>query len=161
MQADGVAHAAFALAALVLGGWVLSRPKGTEAHRAVGMLYVLSSFSVNVTALTIYRGDGTFGVFHALAVVNLTVLLTGFSSAFLRRPRNTWIRYHYYFMGWSYVGLCAAAGAEAGVRIPGASFLPGVAVPTVLITLVGGSWVQRSARATISRVARAADVGRA
>jgi uncharacterized membrane protein len=86
---------------------------GTERHRVVGLLYVLSLCRVNVTALTVYRVFGRFGVFHALAVINLAILLVGFGAAFLKRPRGTWLVYHYYFMGWSYVGLCAAAGAEA------------------------------------------------
>ena len=152
MQADGVAHTAFAFAALALGGWNLLRPKGTEAHRAVGILYVLSLFSVNVLGLTIYRGDGRFGVFHVLAIVNLAVLLVAFGAVFLRRPRQAWLRYHYYFMGWSYVGLCAAAGAEVGVRLPGVSLALGAAVPTIVITIVGGTWVHLRPEHTLERV---------
>lgn len=150
MQPAGVAHTAFAVASLALGGGVLGLPKGTELHRVVGVLYVLSLFGVDATALTIYRVFGTFGVFHALAIVNVAILLVGFGAAFLRRPSDSWLQYHYYFMGWSYVGLCAAAGAELGVRIPGVSFVPGVAVPTVAITLLGGAWVQVRHRTTLS-----------
>ncbi|MFI5235275.1 MAG: hypothetical protein ACHQXA_06135 [Gemmatimonadales bacterium] len=155
MRPDGIAHTAFALGALGLGGWGLWNPKGTELHRLIGMLYVLSLFSVNAIALTIYRGDGSFGVFHLLAIVNLAILLVGFGAAFLRRPRGAWLPYHYYFMGWSYVGLCAAAGAEIGVRLPGVSLALGAGIPTIVVTIVGGSWVHLRSRATLDRVKHA------
>jgi len=155
MQPAGVVHTGFAVASLALGGGVFGLPKGTELHRVVGLLYVLSLFGVNVTALTIYRVFGGFGAFHALALVNLTILLVGFGAVFLRRPRHAWLQYLYYFMGWSYVGLCAAAGAELGVRIPGVSFVPGVVVPTVAITLLGGAWVQVRRRKTLNHFAGA------
>ncbi len=155
MQAAGLAHAGFSVASLLLGVGVFRLAKGTELHRVVGVAYVLSLFAVNVTALTIYRIFGRFGVFHALSVVNLAILLAGFGAAFLKRPRGAWLQYHYYFMGWSYVGLCAAAGAELAVRIPGVSFLAGVLVPTVVITVLGGARVQVSRRQTLARIGRA------
>ena len=104
MQAAGLAHAGFSVASLLLGVGVFRLAKGTELHRVVGVAYVLSLFAVNVTALTIYRIFGRFGVFHALSVVNLAILLAGFGAAFLKRPRGAWLQHHYYFMGWSYVG---------------------------------------------------------
>ncbi len=72
-----LAHAGFSVASLLLGVGVFRLAKGTELHRVVGVAYVLSLFAVNVTALTIYRIFGRFGVFHALSVVNLAILLAG------------------------------------------------------------------------------------
>ena len=152
MQASGLAHTAFAAASLVLGVGLFGFPKGTELHRAVGALYVLNMFGLNVTALTIYRVFGGFGAFHVLSLINLAILLAGFAAAFLRRPRRTWLAYHYYFMGWSYVGLCAAAGAELAVRVLGLPFAAGVTAPTIIITLLGGAWVQLNHRRTLARI---------
>jgi uncharacterized membrane protein len=152
----GVVHSILAAVALLLGVGVLCLRKGTQPHRVLGMLYVLSMLGVNITALTIFRVFGGFGAFHVLALINLAVLLTGFGFAFLKRPRHAWLRYHYYFMSWSYVGLCAAAGSELGVRLPGVSFAAGVIVPTVTVTVLGGAWVQLRHGATLARVGRGA-----
>lgn len=159
MQPEGIAHTALATASLLLGGGVLCLAKGTEKHRVVGVSYVLCMFGVNVTALTIYRGSHGFGAFHLLAVANLALVLVGFTAAFCKRPRSRWLHYHYYFMAWSYVGLCAAAGAELAVRMPGVSFVAGVTVPTVAVTLLGGAWVQLRHRATLARLRSSAGRG--
>lgn len=140
------------MASLFLGAMMLRMPKGTELHRVLGILYVFSMIVLNVTALTIYNLFGRFGVFHVLALINLAALLMGFGAVFLKRPRGAWLAYHYYFMGWSYVGLCAAAGSEIGVRIPGVPLLLGTLVPTSIVVLVGGAWVERSRRSTLMAI---------
>lgn len=152
MQAPGIVHTLLASGSLLLGGTVLCLRKGTRLHRLIGIGYVFCLFGVNVTALTIYDGPGGFGVFHIFAILNLSLLLVGFSAAFFKRPRTAWVHNHYYFMAWSYVGLCAAAGAEIAVRIPGVSMLAGVTVPTVAVTLIGGSWIQLHHRATFENL---------
>ena len=154
MQPSGVVHTALATASLVLGAGIFTLPKGTDLHRAVGAAYVLCMFGLNVTALTIYRVFGGFGVFHALSLMNLAVRLAGFSAVLLRRPRGSWLVLHYYLMGWSYVGLWAAAGSELAVRVLDAPFWLGVMLPTVTITLAGGAWIQWSNRKTLAGVAR-------
>ena len=50
------------------------------------------------------------------ALVSLATVIRGVASALLRRER--WPRTHYYCMAWSYIGLLAAACAEAMVRAP-------------------------------------------
>jgi len=152
VEPSGIAHTGFAAASLVLGVGVLRRPKGTELHRIIGVLYVFCMFGLNVTALTIYRVFGDFGAFHVLSVINLAILLAGFGAVFLKRPRRTWLQYHYYLMGWSYVGLWAATATEIAVRIPGVSFIAGVTVPTVCVTIAGGAWVQLQKRRTLATV---------
>lgn len=64
MDALGTTHVGFGLASLVCGVGVFSLRKGTNAHRAIGAVYVLTMFGLNVTALLIYRVFGGFGVFH-------------------------------------------------------------------------------------------------
>jgi len=151
MDASGIAHVTFGFASLVLGAGIFSLPKGTDLHRTVGALYVLSLFGLNVTALLIYRVFGGFGVFHVLSLVNLAGVLIGFGAVLLKRPREAWLRYHYFFMGWSYVGLWAATGSEITTRVPGWSFGVAVAVPTVVVTVLGGAWVQLRQRRTLAR----------
>ncbi len=152
MQPEGVAHTALATGALFLGGGVLCLPKGTELHRVLGVSYVLCMFGVNLTALTIYHGPRGFGAFHVLALANLALVLVGFAAAFRKRPRGRWLHSHYYFISWSYVGLCAAAGAELAVRLPGVSFVEGVTVPTAAVTLFGGALVHLRHRATLAHL---------
>jgi len=110
----GVAHVSCGFASLVLGAGVFSLGKGTDLHRAVGALYVLSMFGLNLTAMLIYNLFGGVGVFHVISLINLAILLAGFFTVLLQRPRKRWLHNHYYLMGWSYVGLWAALAARDG-----------------------------------------------
>ena len=112
----GAAHFAAAAAALALGLVVIVERKGTLTHRVIGCGYAAAMVLLNVTALGVYRLTGSFGPFHALALVSLATVMAGLVVVW-RRPPN-WMRRHYYFMAWSYVGLLAAACAEAGTRLP-------------------------------------------
>ena len=152
MDAPGLAHLTFGFASLVLGVGVFSRPKGTSLHRAIGALYVLSMFGLNLTALLIYRVFGGFGPFHALSLINLALLFAGFGTVLLQRPRRSWLRYHYYFMGWSYVGLLAATATEITVRVVGWPFVVAVTGPTITVTILGGAVVQFLKRRTMLRL---------
>jgi hypothetical protein len=76
-------------------------------------------FALNVTAFLMYKVFGRFGPFHVQALINLTVLLAGFGAVLLKRPRKRRLPYHYYFIGFSYVGLVAAAVSEISARVPG------------------------------------------
>ena len=152
MDASGFAHVTFGLASLVLGVGVFSLSKGTDLHRAVGALYVFSMFGLNVTAMLIYRVFGGFGVFHIVSLINLALLLVGFGTVLLQRPRRSWLRYHSYFMGWSYVGLVAATGTEITVRVVDWSLALAVAAPTIAVTFLGGAIVQVLQRRTLLRL---------
>src|ERR1041385_3303192 len=142
MDASGIAHVAFGFSSLVLGIGNFSLSKGTDLHRLVGVSYVLSTFGLNLTSLLIYKSSGGFGVFHILAFINLAILLGGFFTVFLRRPRRQWLRYHYYLMCWSYVGLWAITAAEVMVR------------PAVMVMLLGGTLIWRRERQALAHLAR-------
>src|SRR5947209_15200181 len=105
----GAAHVTAAVAALALGLSVLSAAKGDASHRLFGAGYVTSMFLVNATALGIYRLNGQFGPFHALALLSLGGVALG-TFAVLRR-RGSWLMRHYQAMAYSYLGLWAAAAA--------------------------------------------------
>ena len=156
----GAAHFASALAALALGAFVLLERKGTPSHRAMGASYVMAMILVNLTALGIYRLNGRFGPFHALALLSLGTVAWGLRAVLQRR--QGWLLTHFYCMAWSYIGLLAAAAAEIVVRVPllAASFnsaaramAVGVAIAVVFAVL--GSLImprlQRRAFASIER----------
>jgi uncharacterized membrane protein len=112
----GWLHMTFALVALLLGVLVLVRRKGTSTHRIAGYGYVSSMLALNASALSLYHLTGHFGPFHVLALVSLSTVLIGGLAPGLRR--RGWLAIHYRSMAWSYIGLVAAACAEAMVRIP-------------------------------------------
>jgi len=111
-----MAHFTAALVAIALGAVLVCERKGTPTHRMIGVGYVLAMLVVNVTALCLYSLTGRFGPFHALALVSLAIVIGGIAAILLRRER--WLHTHYYCMAWSYVGLLAAACAEALARVP-------------------------------------------
>lgn len=113
MHATGLAHLVCAAAALFSGAGIVATPKGTPRHRQMGRIYGLSMLGLNVTALLIYRLSGTFGPFHVAALLSLLTVIAGVVAVVSRRPQGTWLTLHPNFMSWSYVGLLAAAAAEA------------------------------------------------
>jgi uncharacterized membrane protein len=77
------AHAALAGAALVVGGAVLARPKGTTSHRLLGWTWVVLMASVASISFAIrYNG---FSWIHGLSVYTLFALAFGVMHA---RRRN-------------------------------------------------------------------------
>ena len=111
----GAAHVTAAIVALALGLVVLLGAKGNTTHRLFGLGYVGAMVLVNATALGLYRLDGQFGPFHALALLSLAIVVLG-TFAVLRRRQN-WLGRHYRCMAYSYLGLWAAAVAEAATRL--------------------------------------------
>ena len=149
----GGLHIASALLALLLGALVLMRRKGTGIHRIIGYGYVLSMLSLNASALALYHLTGHFGPFHALALVSLGTVLIGVSAPVFRR--HGWLTTHYRSMAWSYIGLVAAACAEAMVRVPlfqirtaGGAIVVGVAI-AFAFTVIGIVLIPRLQRAAM------------
>jgi len=144
----GFLHVTFGVLALVLGFVILGLTKGTQLHRMLGYLYVVSMLSLNGTALMIYRVFGVFGPFHVLAVIRLVTVVMCFLPAYRKRPPGRWVHRHYEGMCWSYVGLLAATAAEIAVRLPfiqgfGLAFGVAVFVASVVVIVVGGMILYR------------------
>ena len=78
------AHAAMAGAALVVGGTVLARRKGTVSHRVLGWTWVVLMAAVASSSFAI-RFNG-FSWIHGLSVYTLLALVFGVAHA---RRRNT------------------------------------------------------------------------
>jgi len=99
----------------MLGTMVIGAAKGTPFHRMIGAGYAAAMVIVNLSALAIYRLTGHFEAFHALALLNLALLVCGVGAALIRRP--DWLSIHAQFMAWSYIGLLAATGSEIVIRL--------------------------------------------
>lgn len=138
MNAVAAIHIVSAVVALAAGALVFLLPKGTGRHRLVGRVYVVAMLVLNLTALMIFRLFGTFGPFHVAALFSLATVVPAFLTVYLRRPG--WLERHYFLMSFSYVGLLAAAAAEAATRLPRAPFWGAVALSSLLV-LAAGAWV--------------------
>lgn len=113
---SAIVHVVAALSALLAGVAVLLSPKGTRAHRAVGVVYVTALVLVNVAALLVHR-ENAFGVFHGLAVASLVTLTVGVAPMLLGMRSATVLTIHAYCMTWSYAGLAAAGVGQLAATV--------------------------------------------
>ena len=88
-----------------------------------------------VTAFSIYRLFGGFGIFHIAAVVSTVTLAGGMLPVLFKKPRH-YILLHYTFMYWSVIGLYAAFISETLTRIPDSPFLGTVGIATFTVTIL-------------------------
>ena len=115
-QAAATGHVLAAFSALLVGAAVLVLPKGTHAHRMIGIVYAMTLVIVNVAALSLHREDA-FGVFHALAVASLVTIAIGLSPLLIGTRSLPRIATHAYCMTWSYAGLVAAGCGQLAAAI--------------------------------------------
>ncbi len=141
----GLVHTVCAVAALALGALVLFFRKGTKRHKSLGYGFFGAMILMNLTALftqSIY----SFGPFHWMAIGSLTFVTIGIMVPVFFRTRRNWLRVHYDFMLWSYVGLIAATFSEIAVRVPAVGMVIGggtlfwlLVISSSMVTfLVGG-----------------------
>jgi len=102
-------HLPAALAALVVGGWILLRPKGTPAHRAAGRVWLALMLVVTITSLWL-PAFLAFGSIHALTLLSLTAMGVGLVA--IRRGNR---RVH---RGWMIGGYLGLIGAGVGALAP-------------------------------------------
>ena len=137
-QAIATGHVVAAVSALAAGAAVLLRPKGTRTHRRIGTVYVLALVLVNVAALSLHR-EGTFGVFHALAVASLVTIAVGLWHMIRGKRSEPVIATHAFCMTWSYAGLVAAGCGQLAVAV--GQDLSAWVVPAVIGTVLTVSGV--------------------
>jgi uncharacterized membrane protein len=113
----GLVHLITSIIALITGAYVLLTRKGTQTHKRVGYVYVISMISLNITAFMIYRLFGKFGIFHWFAVLSCLTLFAGLYPVLKKKSKN-YLLIHFNFMFWSVVGLYCAFCAEILTRIP-------------------------------------------
>ncbi len=152
----GWIHTVAAVAAMAFGAVVFLRPKGGPVHRFLGYAYSLCMLVLIATSFSIYRLTGGFNFLHGASIMSSIGVAFGFAHAFLRRPRNSWILRHFFFMSWSYIGLLAAFVAEISTRVAmpyvarrfgSGSLLPFwciVALATAIVVAVGWRLVNQN-----------------
>lgn len=136
-------HLGACIVALLAGAAVAVRPKGTRTHRALGLLYVGSTFLYCGASFFVFRLTGHFTVFHAIAIQNLLLVSGGIAFPWLLRTRmDDWYVWHLRFMLYSYVALVVT-----GFRFLLPYFPPGNrVVPTILFAAVPfccWTWIER------------------
>lgn len=102
-------HAFSAVLAVVLGGFVLWRKKGTRLHKALGRLWVVLMFTAATSALFIneIRLIGPFSPIHLFSIFTYVTLFKGLRAVIVTRD----IKRHRAEMQGLYVGALLLAGA--------------------------------------------------
>lgn len=132
----GAVHLFASVVALATGTQVLWMDKGTQLHRQIGYVYCASMLVVIITAFSIYRLFGGFGLFHILAIVSFVTLLSGMLPVLLKKPAKSYMSLHFSFMYWSVIGLYAAFVSEMLTRIPESPFFGVVGLATFGVMIV-------------------------
>jgi len=112
----GTIHLVLSLSAIVIGGVILLRYKGTRVHRWLGYAYAACMLGVVATSFLLFKLTGRMTVLHWAAIVSALTLGAGLFSVRYRKPRNSWLEGHAAWMAWSYVGLLGAFVAESLTR---------------------------------------------
>jgi len=154
----GLIHTIFASIAVITGAIVILNNKGTQFHKKVGYVYVISMLIMNATAFGIYRLFGGFGVFHVLALLSLFALLGGMYPILNRKKVKDWYIKHLEVMSWSVVGLYAALAAEIGVRFfEKEMFFPIVGISSGLITTIGAILIRNRKKYELNKMKTISD----
>lgn len=108
-------HAFSAIAAVILGGFVLWRKKGTRLHKALGRIWVMLMLTAATSALFIneIRLIGPFSPIHIFSIITYVTLSSGLYAIIVRRDINR----HRFDMQSLYINALLLAGAF--------TFLPG------------------------------------
>ena len=132
----GFIHLLSSIFALIFGTMVLMMKKGTKRHKQIGYAYVVNMAILMITAFSIYRLFGGWGIFHYTTVVSLLTIALGMIPVWTKKPTNKWKFLHFSFMYWSVMGLYAAFAAELLTRIPKTPFfgMVGMATGIIMIT---------------------------
>ena len=145
-------HTLAAMLALLVGAFIFPRIKGTRLHKVLGYTYAAAMLATTFTAFCIYHLTGRFGVFHVAATISFLTLIAALVPVITRRPAGSWLKLHYKYTAWSYIGLVAAALSEAAVRLPRTPFWPAVAIGSGIVFGGGGFVVARLQGRTLGRV---------
>jgi uncharacterized membrane protein len=141
----GLFHTSIALVALITGLVVVFNLKGTQFHKRIGYIYVVSMLLLNISSFFIINFDN-FSLFHFFAMISLATVLGGIIPA-IRRNKN-WFPSHFYFMSWSVVGLYCALWAEIGTRFVKnmKQFWWIVALATIITSIIGSRIINKQAK---------------
>jgi len=133
-----VVHFAFALVAIVSGGSLLLATKGTNLHRWLGRVYIVTALTTCIAGLGIYDLTGGINVNHIFSFLTSVMLVTAYVVVFFRIPKDRWIKYHSLTLSWSYVILLAFGSSQFASHTPAITErFPFVIVP-LMVAIIGG-----------------------
>ncbi len=132
----GLLHFITSIIALATGTYVLAVAKGSKKHKQIGYVYAVSMLVLLATSFMLYNLHGKFGILHWFSVISSLTLIGGMLPMWLKRPKSTYLHYHFSFMYWSVIGLYSALMAEILTRLPPLFGVSDNQMP-VFYTLVG------------------------
>ena len=133
-----------ALIALITGTYILFNPKGTTTHRVAGRLYAGGMIVLLVTAFQMYYLFGRFGIVHWGALGSVVALTVGLGAIGLRAFIESWLRWHYFGMGASIIGVYASFLVESTYRFFSPVYFWWATLgPTALVFITGGFLLHR------------------
>ncbi|WP_371395886.1 DUF2306 domain-containing protein [Fretibacter rubidus] len=106
----GAFHFLCAIGALVLGPFIMIRPKGTHLHRWIGRIWAVMMTVIIISALSMYDMTGYPNLFHFFALVSLVTLSRALWAiwSYKRTHNPKRLNAHQHSMVWAYFGLFMA-----------------------------------------------------
>ncbi|MTI38594.1 DUF2306 domain-containing protein [Fulvivirga lutimaris] len=116
-SAVGGIHFFSAILGMTTGLFIFITKKGTQVHKRVGYVFIISLLTVNISSMFIYDfNNGSISVFHFLIPVSLLFLLYGTLPMFIKSLSKNKINKHIIGMNGAAIGLWAAGATEYFVR---------------------------------------------
>ena len=103
-----IAHTLVSIVALLSGGVIFFFTKGTQRHRLIGRIYVVSMALCLISSFFIYNMFDGFGPFHVMSIISIVTISIGMFFPLFGRQIFGWPIHHYFWMSYSYVGLWMA-----------------------------------------------------
>jgi uncharacterized membrane protein len=145
-------HTAVGVVALLSGAANLLARKGTRRHRRVGRLYTLAMYVLVLSSFGITQIFDGFGAFHVLAVVSGITLTIALYFPLRRHRHPSWLDQHYFWIGYSYVGLVMATGSHLFEVFPRLPFALGAMLFWGVPYVVGSAIIFKRRRSAIARL---------
>jgi uncharacterized membrane protein len=136
-------HVVASIAAIVTGLGVLIAAKGTDRHRALGMIYVVATYVLCGSSFFVFQVSGRLSVFHMMSVQNALLVTAGVTlPRFLRQRVANWRVWHLRLMAYSYVALIGTGIVQFFPLLP---FTPAVRSMMFLVLpmIAAWTWIER------------------
>jgi len=112
----GLIHLITGLISVICAIAIVFSTKGTPFHKKIGYTYAVSIVILNISSFGVMEFfKGQPGPFHFGAIVSIVFTTIGIIPAIRKKGKN-WLRWHYYGMNGSIMGLFAAFFVEAVFR---------------------------------------------
>jgi uncharacterized membrane protein len=139
----GAIHTAAAAVGIVTGATQVIRTRRDAFHRRMGYAYITAMVIADVSVMTVFEFTGHFNAFHFFALFNLFSMAMALRPMLMKPRPFQWKINHYMWIGWSYVGLCAAGATEFLLRVPKVHWVIATGAGTMSVMIIGGYLVTR------------------